>query len=217
MKKGLGSIYNRFFKRIIDIFCAAFALIAFCWLYAIVALLVRLKMGSPVIFCQERPGKIDPKTGKERMFKLYKFRSMTNERDADGNLLPAAQRLTRFGRILRATSLDELPETWNILKGDMSVVGPRPVWANYLDYYNDYERQRHLVRPGLTGLAQVNGRNTVTWKRKFEMDVAYVHSISLITDIKIVFLTVKKVFMHEGVEFADNHQSIMDYFSNRDR
>lgn len=216
MRKGVQGIYTRFFKRFLDIICAIIALILFSWLYGILAILVRFKMGSPVIFSQVRPGKIDPETGKEKMFKLYKFRSMTNERDENGVLLPASKRLTKFGRILRATSLDELPEAWNILKGDMSVVGPRPLWANYLDYYNDYERKRHLVRPGLTGLAQVNGRNTATWKKRFELDIEYVNKISFLLDVKIILLTIKKVFIHEGVEFKENHQSIMDYFSNRE-
>jgi len=216
MRKGVQGIYTRFFKRFLDIICAIIALILFSWLYGILAILVRFKMGSPVIFSQVRPGKIDPETGKEKMFKLYKFRSMTNERDENGVLLPASKRLTKFGRILRATSLDELPEAWNILKGDMSVVGPRPLLANYLDYYNDYERKRHLVRPGLTGLAQVNGRNTATWKKRFELDIEYVNKISFLLDVKIILLTIKKVFIHEGVEFKENHQSIMDYFSNRE-
>lgn len=215
MKKGKDSFYTRVIKRIFDIFCAALAIVAFIWLYLIIAILVRIKMGSPVIFCQKRPGMIDPKTGKEKMFKLYKFRTMTNARDENGYLLPASERLTKFGRILRATSLDELPEAWNILKGDMSVVGPRPLWEHYLDYYNEYERQRHLVRPGLTGLAQVNGRNTATWKKRFELDVEYVQNVSLFLDLKIIVLTIIKVFIHEGVEFKENHQPIMEYFKNR--
>lgn len=187
-------------------------LLLFCWLYGIIAILVRIKLGAPVIFKQERPGRIDPKTGKEKMFMLYKFRSMTNECDENGELLPAKQRLTKFGKILRATSLDELPEAWNILKGDMSFVGPRPLWANYLDYYNEYEHKRHLVRPGLTGWAQVNGRNVAAWKDRFDMDVEYVSKVSLGFDIKVLFLTVKKVLIREGVEFKEQHQSIMEYF-----
>ncbi len=215
MKKGKDSFYTRVIKRIADIICAILAIVIFSWLYLIIAILVRIKMGSPVIFCQKRPGMIDPKTGKEKLSKLYKFRSMTNAKDENGNLLPASDRLTKFGRILRATSLDELPEVWNILKGDMSVVGPRPLWDNYLDYYNEYERQRHLVRPGLTGLAQTNGRNTATWKKRFELDVEYVQNVSLLLDLKIILLTIKKVFRHEGVEFKENHQPIMEYFENR--
>lgn len=212
MKIRNNTIYNRFIKRMLDIVCALLAIIVFWWLYILLAILVRLKMGSPVIFCQERPGRIDPKTGKERIFKLYKFRTMTNACDENGDLLPASKRLTRFGRILRATSLDELPEVWNILKGDMSVVGPRPLWLNYLEYYNEYEHQRHLVRPGLTGLAQVNGRNVASWKDRFDMDIEYVQKLSFWFDIRIILLTVKKVFIHEGVEFKENHQSIMEYF-----
>lgn len=209
IKKGF---YCSVLKRILDIICALLAMVVFCWLYAIIAILVKIKMGTPVIFCQERPGRIDTTTGKEKMFKLYKFRTMTNECDANGQLLPASERLTKFGKILRATSLDELPEAWNIFKGDMSVVGPRPLWANYLDYYNDYERKRHTVRPGLTGYAQVNGRNTASWKNRFDMDVYYVNNISLCLDLKIIFITVIKTIKHENVEFKANHQSIMDYF-----
>ncbi len=216
MQKGVNGLYNRVIKRIIDIFLSCTGMLALCWLYAILYILVRIKMGSPVIFCQERPGRIDSKTGKERIFKLYKFRSMTNAKDKDGNLLPASERLTRFGKILRATSLDELPELWNIFRGDMSIVGPRPLWSNYLDYYNEYERQRHKVRPGLTGLAQVNGRNTASWKKRFELDVAYVNNVSFILDLKIFLKTIKKVFVHEGVEFKENHQPIMEYFANRE-
>ena len=216
MWKGVHGMYVRFFKRFLDIVCALVAILSLSWLYVILAVLVRIKMGSPILFCQERPGKIDPKTGKEKLFKLYKFRSMTNAKDENGDLLPAAERLTKFGRVLRATSLDELPEAWNILIGDMSLVGPRPLWSNYLDYYNEYERQRHLVRPGLTGLAQVNGRNTATWKRRFELDIEYVQNVSFLMDFRIVLMTVRKVFIHEGVEFKRNHQSIMEYFDTRD-
>ncbi len=214
-KKRVNGIYNKCVKRVFDILISFTVLVLFWWVFAILAVIVRIKMGSPVLFCQERPGRINPTTGKEKIFKLYKFRSMTNAKDENGNLLPRQQRLTRFGKLLRATSLDELPELWNILKGDMSIVGPRPLWKDYLDYYNDYERQRHLVRPGLTGLAQVNGRNTASWKKRFELDIEYVNKISLLTDLKIILSTIKKVFVHEGVEFKENHQSIMDYFANR--
>lgn len=209
------TFYNRYIKRALDILCALLAMIVFCWLYAIIAILVRIKMGSPVIFTQERPGLIDPKTGKEKIFRLYKFRSMTDKRDADGNLLPDKERLTKFGRILRATSLDELPEAWNILKGDMSVVGPRPWLVSYLDYYTDFERRRQYVRPGLTGLSQVSGRNSVTWKQRFELDAQYAEKVSFALDLKIIFMTVKKVFVHEGIEFTEGHQSIMEYFESR--
>lgn len=165
----------------------------FCWLYAIVAILVRVKLGSPVIYKTVRVGK------GEKPFHLYKFRSMTNARDEDGNLLPDTERLTKFGRILRASSLDELPEAWCILKGDMSVIGPRPLPVSYLPYYTEEEHHRHDVRPGLSGWAQVNGRNAASWDKKFEHDLAYVDRISFAEDAKIVCLTVKKVVVHEGI------------------
>jgi len=155
--------------------------------------LVRIKLGSPVIFCQERPGK------DEKIFKMYKFRSMTDARDENGELLPDDVRLTKFGGLLRATSLDELPELWNIFKGDMSIVGPRPLLARYLPRYNDTQRRRHEVRPGLTGMAQVNGRNAISWEEKFSYDVDYVDNITFAEDLKIIFLTVKKVFAREGI------------------
>lgn len=195
VKKGKDSFYCRYIKRILDICCALAAMIVFCWLYAIVAILVRVKLGSPVIFCQERPGK------DEKIFKLYKFRSMKDERDENGNLLPDDVRLTKFGRLLRSTSLDELPEAWNILKGDMSVVGPRPLLVKYLPYYTERERHRHDVRPGLSGLAQVNGRNAILWEEKFKHDIVYVDSVSLMMDAGIIFQTVKKVFIRpSGIE-----------------
>lgn len=186
-------MYKRFFKRPIDIFCALSAIIVFGWLYIILAILVRVKLGSPVLFKQDRPGK------DEKIFKLYKFRTMTDERDENGELLPDDVRLTKFGRLLRKTSLDELPEAFNILKGDMSVVGPRPLAVQYLPYYNEKEKHRHDVRPGLSGLAQVNGRNAVNWSERFEFDLKYVNNISFILDIKIIFLTIKKAFLSENV------------------
>lgn len=196
-------IYKNCVKRILDIICALLALILLCWLYAIVAILVKIKLGSPVIFKQERPGKKD-KNGQEKIFKLYKFRTMTDEKDANGNLLPDEIRLTKFGAWLRSTSLDELPEAVNILKGDMSVVGPRPLLARYLPRYTETQRRRHEVRPGLTGWAQANGRNLVSWEEKFNMDVWYVDHISLGLDIKILFLTLKAVFKHEGISSETN-------------
>lgn len=208
-------MYKRFLKRFFDVFFAAIALILVWWLMAIVAILVRLNLGNPVIFKQERPGLIDPKTNKERIFKLYKFRSMTDKRDENGDLLPDKQRLTTFGKILRKTSLDELPELWNILVGDMSIVGPRPLLVRYLAHYNDFEHRRHTVRPGLTGLAQTSGRNAITWKKRFELDNEYIDKLSFIIDIKIIFNTVLKVFRHEGVEFSEEHQHIDDYFASR--
>ena len=166
---------------------------------AILALLVKSKLGSPVIFSQERPGKIDPKTGKEKIFKLYKFRSMTDAKDENGKPLPDEDRLPPFGKKLRSTSLDELPELWNIFKGDMSLVGPRPLLVKYLDRYTEEQRKRHTVRPGLTGLAQVNGRNAISWEDKFTYDVQYANQVSFALDAKIFFKTVKAVLTHEGI------------------
>ncbi len=187
-------VYERFFKRPIDIMCALMAMIAFCWLYAIVAVLVRVKLGSPVIFKQKRPGK------DEKIFNLYKFRSMTDERDENGDLLPDDIRLTKFGKLLRKLSLDELPEAVNILRGDMSVVGPRPLLVKYLPYYNERQRHRHDVRPGLSGYAQVNGRNSLSWDEKFELDIEYVNKITFWGDVKIVFQSVIKSFVkQEGI------------------
>lgn len=192
--------YERYFKRPLDILCALAAIIVFCWLYAIVAILVRVKLGSPVLFTQERPGRIDPKTGQEKIFKLYKFRTMTDARDENGELLPDDVRLTKFGRMLRATSLDELPEAFNILKGDMSVVGPRPLLVQYIPRYTPQQRRRHEVCPGLSGYAQVHGRNTVSWEEKFQLDVEYVDHITFWGDVKIVLDTVVKAFVkQEGI------------------
>ena len=198
MKKGKDSFYVKYIKRILDICCALAAMLVFCWLYAIVAILVRVKLGSPVIFCQERPGK------DEKIFKLYKFRSMTDERDENGNLLPDDVRLTKFGRILRSTSLDELPEAWNILKGDMSVIGPRPLLVKYLPRYNAHQARRHEVKPGLSGYAQVHGRNTVTWEEKFNLDVWYVNHVSFWLDVKLVVQTVIKALKREGISSESN-------------
>lgn len=209
------SFYAKIVKRLLDIIVSLAVLSCFSWLYLLLAIIVRINLGSPIIFCQERPGQIDEKTGKERIFKLYKFRSMTDQRDENGELLPDKDRLTKFGRLLRKSSLDELPEFFNILKGDMSFVGPRPWLVKYLPYYNEYEHQRHLVRPGLTGLAQVSGRNNLTWQERFEKDHQYVEKVSLLLDIKIILLTVKKVFVSEGVEFKQGHQSITEYFQSR--
>lgn len=189
--------YEKFIKRPLDIVCALLALIVFCWLYAIVAMLVCVKLGSPVLFKQERPGK------NEKIFKLYKFRTMTDERDENGELLPDEVRLTKFGKFLRKTSLDELPEAFNILKGDMSVVGPRPLLVEYLPRYNERQKHRHDVRPGLSGLAQISGRNTCSWEEKFDYDIQYVNKITFIGDLKIVFQTVfKSFFKQEGISSA---------------
>lgn len=198
MKKKNG-LYGKYIKRLLDILCSALGMTLFSWLYGILAVLVRIKLGKPIIYKTERPGRIDPKTGQERIFELYKFRSMTNETDKNGELLPDKQRLTEFGRRLRATSLDELPEVFNILKGDMSIVGPRPLSVKYLPFYTQEERHRHDVRPGLTGLAQVSGRNNLSWDEKFQYDLRYIKKITLIGDIKILLKTIKKVFGHEGI------------------
>ena len=185
--------YEKLIKRPLDIVCALLAMIVFCWLYAIVAILVRVKLGSPVLFKQERPGK------DEKIFKLCKFRTMTDERDENGELLSDDIRLTKFGRFLRKTSLDELPEAWNILKGDMSIVGPRPLLVKYLPYYSDVEKHRHDVRPGLTGLAQVNGRNASLWDDRLNMDVEYVNKITFLGDLKIVILTAYKAVRQSDI------------------
>lgn len=187
-------LYERFFKRAVDVFCSLMALLVFWWLYVIVAILVRVKLGSPVLFAQDRPGK------DEKIFKLYKFRTMTDARDENGNLLPDDVRLTKFGKLLRSTSLDELPEVFNILKGDMSIIGPRPLLVKYLPLYNEEQKRRHEVRPGLSGYAQVNGRNSVSWEDKFRMDVEYVDHVTFVGDVKIILGTVLKAFVkREGI------------------
>ena len=186
-------MYRKFFKRFFDVLLSGCALILLSPVLLIVAVLVRTKLGSPVIFCQERPGK------NEKIFKMYKFRSMTDARDENGVLLPDEVRLTRLGRILRSTSLDELPELWNILRGDMSIVGPRPLLVKYLPLYNEEQRHRHDVRPGLTGLAQVNGRNAITWEDRFIYDVRSVSRITAWGDLKILLQTVSSVMRREGI------------------
>lgn len=185
--------YERFFKRPIDFLCALAAILVFWWLYLIVAIVVKIKLGSPVLFIQERPGK------DEKIFKLYKFRTMTDAKDDNGDLLPDDVRLTKFGRFLRSTSLDELPEAFNILKGDMSVIGPRPLAVQYLPYYTKKEKHRHDIRPGLSGLAQINGRNDLKWEERFFYDLQYAKKISFLGDLKIVLLTIKKVLKREDV------------------
>lgn len=186
-------IYERFIKRPLDIAISAVSIVCMSPCYLVVAILVKKKLGSPVIFKQERPGK------NEKIFTMYKFRTMNDARDITGELLPDSARLTDFGRMLRSTSLDELPELFNILKGDMSLVGPRPLLVSYLDRYSEFQRHRHDVRPGLTGYSQVNGRNAVSWEEKFEMDVWYVDHVSFMTDLRIAIKTFTTVMKRDGI------------------
>ncbi len=198
-------MYQKFFKRLIDILCALAALIVFGWLYIIVAVLVRVNLGSPVLFKQARPGK------NCKIFYLYKFRTMTDEKDENGNLLPDDVRLTKFGRFLRKTSLDELPEAINILKGDMSVVGPRPQLVRDMVFFDENQMRRQSVTPGLTGLAQISGRNGITWEEKIEFDLKYIENITFFGDVKIILLTVWKAFVktegisQEGMDTAEDY------------
>lgn len=191
-------MYRNCIKRLLDIVISFCGIIVLSPVYLILAILVRMKLGSPVIFRQERPGK------DEKIFHLYKFRSMIDEKDEDGNLLPDEVRLTSFGKKLRSTSLDELPELFNILKGDMSLIGPRPLLVRYLPRYNEFQRHRHDVRPGLTGLAQINGRNAITWEKKFEYDVEYVKNLSFALDAHIFLGTVRAVLKREGISSETN-------------
>ncbi|EMP3375978.1 TPA: sugar transferase [Enterococcus faecium] len=193
------TFYQLFGKRILDILLSGIALIVLSPIILIVGFLVRIKLGSPIIFKQERPGK------SEKIFSMYKFRTMTDERDHNGEYLPDEIRLTKFGKMLRATSLDELPELWNILKGDMSIVGPRPLLVEYLPLYSEKQRKRHNVRPGLTGLAQVNGRNAISWEEKFDLDVYYVDKISFFNDLIIIIQTCKKVIKKENINTINNN------------
>ena len=196
--------YERYFKRPLDAFLSTGALLVFSPVLLITALLVRLKLGSPVLFTQGRPGR------EGKIFKLYKFRTMTDEKDEEGNLLPDEDRLPAFGRKLRSTSLDEMPELFNMIKGDMSVVGPRPLLVQYLPRYNKHQARRHEVRPGFTGLAQVNGRNDLTWEEKFDWDVRYVDRITFLGDVKIVLKTVRTVVKKEGI--SSDHSATMEEF-----
>lgn len=191
--KMMNRLYRNYIKRILDVLLSGTGIVLLSPVYLVLWVLVRSKLGTPVLFKQDRPGK------NEKIFKLYKFRTMTDARDENGNLLPDEVRLTSFGKALRATSLDELPELFNILKGDMSLVGPRPLLVKYLLLYNEFQRHRHDVTPGLTGWAQVNGRNTISWEDKFEKDVYYVEHLSFWLDLKILFLSVAVVFGHQGV------------------
>ena len=191
-------MYQKYIKRGLDFILSLIASIILSPVMLRVAVLVRVKLGSPVLFKQQRPGK------NEKIFNMYKFRTMTDERDENGELLPDEVRLTKFGKTLRSTSLDELPELFNIVKGDMSIVGPRPLLVRYLPLYNERQKHRHDVRPGFTGLAQVNGRNSISWEEKFEWDVKYVEHITFWGDVKIIFKTVKTVLTHEGISSASS-------------
>lgn len=198
------NFYEKYVKRATDIVCSLLAIVCFFWLYAIVAVLVRMKLGSPVIFTQPRPGIIDSKTGKEKIFYLYKFRTMTDERDKKGNLLSDEIRLTKFGKALRATSLDELPEVVNILRGDMSLIGPRPQLVRDMVFMTDEQRMRHTAKPGLSGLAQVNGRNGISWEDKLDWDLKYIKKVTFLEDLKIILQTVKKALIkQEGITDGD--------------
>ena len=198
-------MYRKYIKRILDCTLSLLALILLLPLMLILAILVKVKLGSPIIFKQKRPGL------NEKIFTLYKFRTMTDQTDEEGKLLPDSERITKFGKILRSTSLDELPELFNILKGEMAIVGPRPLLVEYLDYYNEEEKHRHDVRPGLTGLAQVNGRNSITWEEKFKQDISYIKNITLLNDIKIILETISKVFKREGI--SQQGEATMEKFT----
>lgn len=194
-------MYKLFFKRVIDIFLSLFFILLFWWLYLVVAILVRVKLGSPILFKQARPGL------NNKIFHMYKFRTMTDEKDEkdeNGNLLPDSKRLTKFGKFLRSTSLDEIPEFFNILKGDMSLIGPRPLLVKYLERYSKEQIRRHNVRPGISGWAQVNGRNAISWEDKFKYDIEYVDNLSFLLDLKIMILTIKKVLIRDGISQVGN-------------
>lgn len=193
-------MYAKYIKRILDLILSLMALILLMPLMIIIGILVRINLGSPIIFKQKRPGK------NEKTFTLYKFRTMTDKRDIDGNLLPDEYRLTKFGKFLRSTSLDELPELINIIKGDMAIVGPRPLLVEYLPYYTEEEKHRHDVRPGLTGLAQVNGRNEISWEEKLKYDTEYIKEISFYSDLKIIFKTIKKTIKRKDIKMGKELQ-----------
>jgi undecaprenyl phosphate N,N'-diacetylbacillosamine 1-phosphate transferase len=192
-------IYRRFIKRPMDFILSLIAILVLSPVFLIVAILVRFKLGSPVLFKQKRPGL------HEKIFMMYKFRTMTDEKNRNGELLPDQIRLTRFGKILRSTSLDELPGLFNILKGDMSIVGPRPLLVRYLPFYTEEEKKRHSVRPGLTGLSQINGRNLLEWNKRLKLDVQYAESVSFLQDIDIIFRTLKKVIQRRDIVAGDQH------------
>ena len=201
-------MYAKYVKRLLDFILSFLAIIILSPVMLIIYILVRVKLGKPAIFKQQRPGK------DEKIFTLYKFRTMTDEKDENGNLLPDEKRLTKFGKMLRSTSLDELPELFNILKGDMAIVGPRPLIVEYLKLYNDEQRKRHNVRPGLTGLAQVSGRNSISWENRFEKDIEYINKLTFINDLKIILITIKKVIKKEGISQENN--ATMEKFKGED-
>lgn len=203
-------MYKKYIKRLLDIILSLIGIIITFPILIITGILVMIFLGRPAIFKQKRPGK------NEKIFTMYKFRTMTNKKDKDGNLLPDEERLTKFGRFLRKTSLDELPEFFNILKGDMSFIGPRPLLVEYLDYYTEEEKHRHDVRPGLTGLAQVNGRNLLSWEEKFKLDVEYVNNITFKNDIKIIFKTIKTVLIREGIN-SKNSETMEKFYRKKDK
>ncbi|WP_077602213.1 sugar transferase [Oceanobacillus sojae] len=205
MKIRRDGTYRKYVKRPMDLILASIAIIILSPLFLMIAILVKAKLGSPVFFKQKRPGL------HEEVFLMYKFRTMTEEKDEKGNLLPDHVRLTRFGRLLRSTSLDELPELFNIVKGDMSIVGPRPLLVQYLPLYNQHQKRRHEVRPGLSGLAQINGRNVISWEDKFQLDVKYTENISFLGDWKIILLTINKILIKEGIH--QEEQATVQYFT----
>ena len=209
-------LYQKYFKRLLDIALSAVSLILLSPIMVGLVILVRVKLGKPVLFQQQRPGKKDKYTGEEQIFALYKFRTMTDRKDSEGKLLPDEQRLTAFGKKLRSTSLDELPELWNILKGDMSIVGPRPLLVQYLPLYSERQRHRHDVRPGFTGLAQVHGRNSISWQEKFEWDIKYVQNVTFLGDVKIILQTIKTVIRRDGIS-SDTSVTMEEFKGNENK
>ena len=203
-----GGLYRLYFKRPMDFILSLLAIIILSPVFIITGILVRTKLGSPILFKQNRPG-LD-----EKIFTMYKFRTMTDQKDENGELLPDHIRLTKFGKMLRATSLDELPELLNILKGDMSIIGPRPLLVQYLPLYNTHQQRRHEVRPGLSGYAQVNGRNSISWEDKFDLDVQYVDNVTFVNDVKIIVLTLKKVFVKDGI--SSGSSATMEVFTGNE-
>ena len=210
-KKGF---YEKYIKRFLDIICAIAAILFFSWLFIIIGILVKIKLGSPIIFKQLRPGQIDIVSGNERIFYMYKFRTMTDEKDLNGDLLPDSMRLTKFGKWLRSTSLDELPEAFNILKGDMSVIGPRPQLVKDMVFMSLEQRMRHTARPGLSGLAQVSGRNALSWNKKLQLDIEYINNISFREDLRITFKTINKAFLLNNKTMISSEIDITEDFGD---